>query len=106
MGTGGDHLTNATSLQVASVVDSGGRVEVQLSIGSIEFTNGGIAPFSYNQCVFQEILMSWVGSHEFGCISFPIHQSTNLSIWSKNSKRKVYFRYIVSVFLRLRQTNK
>ena len=45
MGTDGDHLTNTTSLQVASIVDSGGRVEVQLSIGSIEFTNGGIAPF-------------------------------------------------------------
>ena len=62
-GGGGDHLTNTTSLQVASIwtVVVGLRFGC-LSIGSIEFTNGGIAPFSYNQCVFQEILMSWVGS--------------------------------------------
>ena len=72
-GGGGDHLTNTTSLQVASIVDSGGRVEVQLSIGSIEFTNGGIAPFIYNQCVFQEILMSWVAL-VFPSINQPIYQ--------------------------------
>ena len=50
--------------------------------------------------------MSRVGSDQFGCSSFPIHQSTNLSIWSKNSGIKEYVQCIVLVFLLLRHTNK